>query len=66
VTNESGKASVIEGEYPLLLLLYDEALLHVAQLVGYQGGEVIGLGSLLGEVVELPFEVIDDIRGRLL
>ena len=65
VRDEPGQARVVQREDLILRRLHVEQLLHVAQLVGHLGGEVVGLRPVFVDVVSLPTETVHDVRRRL-
>jgi len=51
VRDKPGQAGVVQREDLVLRRLHVEQLLHVAQLVGHLGGEVVGLRPVFVDVV---------------
>ena len=56
---------VIERQHVVLLRLGIEEVLHLLELVRHLGGQVVGLGRVLLDVIKLPLVPGDHIRRRL-
>ena len=55
---------VVERQHVVLLRLGIEEVLHLLELVRHLGGQVVGLGGILLDVVEFPLVPGDHVRRR--
>ena len=56
------KKVVAQGEHLIFRRFHEEELLHIPQLVGHLGCEIIGLRVVLGDVIQFPFVAVDHVR----
>ena len=56
------KEAIVHGEHLIFRRFHDEQFLHLPQLVGHLGCEIVGLRVVLGDVIQFPFVAVDHVR----
>ena len=54
--------AIVQGEDLVFRRFHEEELLHLPQLVGHRGCEIVGLRVVVGDVIQLPFVAVDHVR----
>ena len=55
------EVAIVQGEDLVFRRFHDEEFLHLPQLVGHRGCEIVGLRVVVGDVIEFPFVAVDHV-----